>query len=339
MKLSFSLLLLLFLAGAAGAFPHPYDVHLQTQPPIPWEGEPVRLFFQSWCTVSDPADPVVVTQGNTVRVEVRAVEGCITSWPPPKDEPFTVDAGLLPAGSYTIELWLRTDHTPPDYRLGTSFPLTVMPPFRPQLQTEPPSPDSAQPISLQFQTWCAVSSPANAALAKSGNVLRVTVDGGGCVLVYPPQPDEPFEVELGRLEPGSYIVELWRRTGPPEDELTSTFPMTVTPAVARLRGGRFELNTTWRTAAGQEGPAQLVQETSEDSALFYFFNRSNWELMVKVLDGCAINGHYWVFAAASTDVEYDVTVTDLATTRTFAFGNQLGVPAAAVGRIDAFTCD
>jgi hypothetical protein len=342
MKLSLYLLLLLTLAGAAGAFPPPYNVHLTTDPPVPWERERVLLNFESWCTVNSPANPVLVRQGSTLRVEVQRVGGCVTSWPPPQDDPFTVDAGLLPAGDYTVELWLHNGASPPSYfRLENSFPLTVAVAFEPQLLVDPPSPDSVQPIRLRFQTWCAVTDMPNPTVVKDGNVLRVIADTpDGCFSAYPPAPDTPFEVELGRLEPGSYTIELWLRDDDPEDNrLAATFAMTVAPAIARLRGGRFELNATWRTAAGGTGLAQLVQETSEDSALYYFFNRSNWEMMVKVLDGCAINGHYWVFAAASTDVEYDVTVTDLATTRTFAFGNQLGVPAAAVGRIDAFPCD
>jgi hypothetical protein len=342
MKLALYLLLLLTLAGAAGAYPPPYDAQLAIDPPVPWEGVPVKLTFQTRCTVAHPAEPVLLKQGNTLRVEVLHGGGCISSWPPPEDDPFTVDAGLLAAGSYTVELWL---HGPNifggDYRLEKSFPLTVLPEFEPQLQIDPPNPDSAHPISLHFQTWCTVSGLANPELVKQGNVLQVTADDiDGCLSVYPPLPDTPFEVKAGRLEAGSYTVELWLRRGAPGDEeLIATFPITVTPAIARLRNGRFELNATWTTAAGETGPAELVQETSDDSALFYFFNRSNWELMVKVLDGCAINGHYWVFAAASTDVKYDVTVKDLATSRTYAFGNQLGVPAAAINRIDAFSCD
>ncbi len=68
---------------------------------------------------------------------------------------------------------------------------------------------------------------------------------------------------------------------------------------------------TWRNAAGESGEAQLAQAPSTDSALYYFFDDSNWELQVKVLDGCAVNGHYWVFAAAASDVGIEATVTDL----------------------------
>ncbi len=60
--------------------------------------------------------------------------------------------------------------------------------------------------------------------------------------------------------------------------------------------------------------------------------------MVKVLKGCFINGHYWVFAAAASDVEIAGTVVDLEQNRSFSFGNTLGQPAAAITSITAFAC-
>jgi hypothetical protein len=35
--------------------------------------------------------------------------------------------------------------------------------------------------------------------------------------------------------------------------------------------------------------------------------------VIKVVDGRAVNGHYWVFYGALSDVEYTITVTDEAT--------------------------
>ena len=58
-----------------------------------------------------------------------------------------------------------------------------------------------------------------------------------------------------------------------------------------------------------------------------------------MLDGCALNGHYWVFAAAASDVEIVATVTDLEEGRTFEFGNPLGQPAAAITATNAFACN
>lgn len=65
----------------------------------------------------------------------------------------------------------------------------------------------------------------------------------------------------------------------------------------------------------EEGRATPLEEIPaflpDSSALFYFFDSGNPEVLLKVLDGCAINGHYWVFAAAATDLRYVVYVWDL----------------------------
>ncbi len=42
--------------------------------------------------------------------------------------------------------------------------------------------------------------------------------------------------------------------------------------------------------------------SSPDSALFWMFAPGNWEVLVKVLDGCASNGRYWILSAGATDV-------------------------------------
>ena len=60
--------------------------------------------------------------------------------------------------------------------------------------------------------------------------------------------------------------------------------------------------------------------------------------MVKVLDGCALNGHYWVFASASTDVEFRLEVTDAQTNSTRTYVNPLGQTAQAIADINAFPC-
>ena len=73
--------------------------------------------------------------------------------------------------------------------------------------------------------------------------------------------------------------------------------------------------------------------------MFYFFTPANWELLVKVLDGCEFNDRYWVFAAAATDVEYTLTIKDTQTGTVREYFNPLGRSAAAITDTDAFaTC-
>jgi pimeloyl-ACP methyl ester carboxylesterase len=78
-----------------------------------------------------------------------------------------------------------------------------------------------------------------------------------------------------------------------------------------LHDGRFAVEAQWATPNGASGPARATPARTPDSGLFWFFEPDNWELQVKVLDGCGLTGHFWVFAAASTNVEYTLTVTDL----------------------------
>ena len=77
--------------------------------------------------------------------------------------------------------------------------------------------------------------------------------------------------------------------------------------------GRFHVS------AGVSGERYFAGETAallgDNAALFFFFNPDNPELLLKVVDGCAINGHYWVFGSAATDLDYWVTVDDYASGR------------------------
>jgi hypothetical protein len=51
----------------------------------------------------------------------------------------------------------------------------------------------------------------------------------------------------------------------------------------------------------------------ERTGYFWFFQQDNVEVLVKTLDGTAINGAYWVFLGSMTDLEFWLDVTHLAT--------------------------
>ena len=48
------------------------------------------------------------------------------------------------------------------------------------------------------------------------------------------------------------------------------------------------------------------------AALFYFYSADNPELLVKVLDACSYNGHWWVYGSAGTDQPYFIRIRDSA---------------------------
>ena len=76
-----------------------------------------------------------------------------------------------------------------------------------------------------------------------------------------------------------------------------------------------------------------------DSGLFWFFADTNLEVLVKVVDACTGFGRHWVYAAATTDVEYTLTATDTATGRSRRYFNPLGRRSPAITDSDAFaTC-
>ena len=81
-----------------------------------------------------------------------------------------------------------------------------------------------------------------------------------------------------------------------------------------LREGRFEVQVHWKNneRVGDYGIGRSVPvDVSDESGLFWFFNPDNIELVVKVLDGRAIDDHHWVFYGALSDVEYWITVHDV----------------------------
>jgi len=105
-----------------------------------------------------------------------------------------------------------------------------------------------------------------------------------------------------------------------------------------LSGERFLVTADYRTGDGTSGAAQAVALTA-DSGYFWFFGQDNLEVVVKVLDGCAVNQRYWVFAAGMTNVEVSLRVEDTATGQLFAHSTSLGEPFAPLQATAAFaTC-
>jgi hypothetical protein len=75
-------------------------------------------------------------------------------------------------------------------------------------------------------------------------------------------------------------------------------------------GGRFQTSVAWRTNTGSTGVGTVVPGYSSDSANFWFFFASNWELLVKTVNGCGLNSRHWIFYAPVTDVHYKIFVYD-----------------------------
>lgn len=100
------------------------------------------------------------------------------------------------------------------------------------------------------------------------------------------------------------------------------------PSTACLLGGRFEVKVDWRQAAS-DGSAQVMRfggqrAETDESAFFWFFSESNFELGLKILDACAINQKFWVFISGLTDQGWTVHIRDTATGAIKMYSNPVG---------------
>jgi hypothetical protein len=86
---------------------------------------------------------------------------------------------------------------------------------------------------------------------------------------------------------------------------------------------RFGMTVTWTAADGSQGSGNLVPITS-DSKGFWFYSPDNIDVVVKVLDGRGVNGHFWVFFGPLTTDQFTVTVTDTQTGATKTYTSAAG---------------
>jgi hypothetical protein len=101
-------------------------------------------------------------------------------------------------------------------------------------------------------------------------------------------------------------------------------------------GDRFRLRVFWAPPGGQPAAARKISIGMRDSGLFYFFDPDNVEILVKVLDGCAINDYYWIIYAATTTVEFRLTVEDIESRQVLEYPNPAGMTAVPVTDVTGF---
>ena len=110
--------------------------------------------------------------------------------------------------------------------------------------------------------------------------------------------------------------------------------------VTTLRGG-YTVNMCVEHIRDGETVVEEVKDyelDSEQSAILYFFQPDNAEVLVKVLDGCAINGHRWVFVAPVTTLAFNLSIEGPDGGTPWTHENRLDQTAAAKSDITAFAC-
>ncbi len=90
-----------------------------------------------------------------------------------------------------------------------------------------------------------------------------------------------------------------------------------------LNDNRFRVEVDWVLADGRSGRG-IAKPLTNDTGYFWFFNQSNVELVVKALDGRPVNGNFWIFYGALSNVEYTLKVTDTQTGKVKRYRNPRG---------------
>lgn len=168
-------------------------------------------------------------------------------------------------------------------------------------------------------------------------------------------PEKLFELEVRLPErlpavpvPGVFPVGVYRRIEDPQGNLISQTSCGVVDLSVSagyrseipLQDGRFLASVTWNVSGQDESGFAVPADGTADSGLFWFFQPSNWELMVKVLDGCAVNQYYWVIGAAATDVKFTLRIVDvLSGSNAWTYTSPGGRLAPAFADVFAFPCE
>ena len=114
-----------------------------------------------------------------------------------------------------------------------------------------------------------------------------------------------------------------------------------TPRPVTTLGGGFTVSMCVEYERAGESVVTQVRDyglNSRQSALLYFFERDNAEVLVKVLDGCAVNGHRWVFVAPVTTLGFNLSIEPPGGGAAWTHSNSLGRTASARSDAEAFPC-
>lgn len=335
-----ALALTLVTTPQAGAFIA--DLSVEVEPAQPTLLDPFVVTVDLLATSASLGE--VQVNGSTLSIQIIDHAGCVILCPP---FPFTFEVPFepMPAGSYTIEILNQGMEV-----VGT-FPLDIVGPEEHLLNTavkvypsDLTTNDRAQMLIAMSVPDCGYLGPELVSVERVGNSFEVqlqsVIEGDACPLVVN-QTQEVLVYDLGQLNAGAYEIAVYltefSEVPPPGPSLVAYREFEVVDGFDYvLLQERFRVSAEWRDFEGNTGIARPVPGASEESTLFTFFGPDNWELMVKVLDGCAINDRFWVLGAAATNVEYSLTITDTQSGETWSYNNSLGELSQAFADTDAF---
>lgn len=265
---------------------------------------------------------------------------------------FTTPGIELLSGVYTVELWneeLITSQQIPIYEVDGFL-----------LETDPELPVETEPFRITIRgEWSSGCVPAAPQVSVGDGELVVRAQGApcdvGCTAAITPYSFET--APIGPLDAGDWTVDYRVVDCSPERSIGQRsieirpalgLPGCIEASDVMCLDGKVESDRRFEVVAdfetdrdgGRSGSAVVVPASDSPlrGGLFSFFDAKNPELLVKVLDGCGINQHWWVFVSALTDVAYTLTVTDTQTGAQWTTANADHQLAEPVADIEALAC-
>lgn len=284
------------------------------------------------------------SSNGVIRLTILQTCFCIAT---PPQITFVEEIGPLAFGTY-------------DILLGEEIPDELCPPPPPALlaiavltvshnggvvglRPEPAHPVAGQPLSVGFDSFCPLVFKAPR-IEPSGSETLIILDqdpespqpAAACSTV----PQYPIRFPFAGLSAGTYRLRVRMGASSAALQNVAESVFVVEPSSGlQLQQDRFLVWAEWNAPGGiGPGAAQGVPLTAE-SGYFTFFSPTNVELIVKVLNGCAVNHRYWVFLAGLTNVAVTLHVEDRLTGQVATYVNPYGRPFPPVQDTSTFaTC-
>ena len=314
-------------------------------PPNPTRLDPVSVTVSG--TWSDSCRPVLSDfsfRGDLLelRTELSPVDG-FSCQPSATAYETSLRLGVLPTGTFQVRAVASFGFSDDTFAVGDLQVSDIGSPNLRSIEIAPTRPTEQDVLSIAaFGEWSDGCIPEFDDLEVTGSTVRLYASTRSNICL---QQITPFSLAtaVGALAAGSYDVETWiadrRSDVEAEYDLAGRRTLRVEENTARTLTlkGRFRIQASWNSSAGESGNAQPLRGAiGANTGVLWFFEPSNTELLVKVLDGCGINDRFWVFASAATDLGLTLEVTDLATGVSKSWTNEAGEAAVAITDTDAF---
>jgi len=234
---------------------------------------------------------------------------------------------------------------------GAAAPAAAQGSFFADPPTLPAAPTSDLPtVALVAALPCGAAVPL--APVRQGDLIELRYEPVEVCVLPPPMPT--LSIPLGVLPAGTYHLRLVDVHLPGQPHVDQEVDFQVAPSPCDvdphapsapqrlcLQGGRFQVSVAWQAPDGRTGfgvPTPLTRDTGA----FWFFEPGNRELMVKMLDACAVDGSFWFYAAGLTDVGVAIWVDDAqrgTLAARWTHESPLGQPFQPVADVHSFPCE